>query len=191
MGVRVPFTKRERQQIAQSGNGYRPVNNWGGGDLPAPWAQGDVVEITADTVVDADLALWIGRYPPGENASMNDPRKVNMAGFYCLSYVCSIDDGDAWYCRVESDDGYGSDRLHIAYAARSNWDHDCDNMAPFRLVDTADPDGLRTRQEMLAAGWPTADQFTADVHCPTCGQICGPGSQALDRVQTAAAEVDA
>jgi hypothetical protein len=78
-------------------------------------------------------------------------------GFYVVSTAFSIDEGDAWYFRV-SDGVRGSDRLHVVYRDRTTqtgwaFDGDIDFMLPFRLVDTADPDGLAVRARMLAEGW--------------------------------------
>jgi hypothetical protein len=168
----MPFTKAERRAVVQSRLGHRPTNNWGEGNLPAPWAEGDVVEIVDGTLVDPATAERIGRYPAdGPAREMGDaPPPGSLVGFYVVTTAFSIDDGDAWYFRVDSTDGVGSDRLHVAHAERSNV-ASCDFMAPFRLVDTADRDGLRTRQEMLAAGWPTPDDFTPEQRCPHCQQV--------------------
>ena len=42
--TRLPYTRRQRHRWAQNGLGYRPTSGWSFGDLPAPWAEGDVVQ---------------------------------------------------------------------------------------------------------------------------------------------------
>lgn len=129
-------TKRERRRLSrQYGYGHRPVNDWGDGDLPAPYAEGDLLHLPE-------------RYDDRAMRGMGEP------GFYVVACAFSIDEGDAWYFRVARDARKGSsDRLHVAYASRSSFETDIDRMAPFNLVDTADPDGLEERERMLAAGW--------------------------------------
>ncbi len=145
-GKRRPFTKHERHRWAQNGIGHRAVNNWGSGDLPAPFAEGDVVR-------------WDGT--PCERL------RGQVGPLFVVTYCCSIDDGDAWYARVYDGTGeFGSDRLHIAWADRSTHDEDCNYMASFTLVESADPEGLALREQMLADGWTFQKPFT----CPTCGQ---------------------
>ena len=154
---RIP-TKRLRGQCTQNGYGRRPVNRWGDGDLPGPFAEGDVVRLVGE---------------PHE-------RLRGLAGpIFVVSYACSIDEGDAWYMRVTDfsegpfDDMFdrrrkywaGSDRLHVAWAERSDWTDDVDWMACFELVETADPEGLALREQMLADGW----SYTSPPKCPTCG----------------------
>jgi hypothetical protein len=146
-------TRRERRRIAEHW-GHRPVNNWGDGDLPAPWAEGDLVH-------------WSGE---PANTRLHDMEP----GYGVVYYATSIDEGDAWYFRVTNKpDGYG-DRLHVAYAARSSetWREDIDWMANFTLVDTADPEGLAKREAMLRDGWTLEPP---DV-CPTCGHRLPPHS---------------
>ena len=148
---RKPFTKRERHRWTQNGLGYRPTNNWGEGDLPAPWAEGDVVELI-DPVPDEGDGY---------------PRLRGLTGpFFVVVYATSIDEGDGWYFRVrDGGDGYSSDRLHVVCAERSEWDTSVDWMAPFRLVDPADPEGLALREQMIADGW----TYTAPRRCESCG----------------------
>lgn len=144
------FTKKFMKRTCQT-FGNRPTNNWGSGDLPAPWCEGDVIEL-------------VGERP--------ERRLLDLTGtMFVVSYATSIDEGDAWYFRVanESSDR-GSDRLHVAYSERSTWDEDCDYMAAFRLVQTVDPEGLALRQRMLADGWETL----LHVRCPTCGTHVWP-----------------
>jgi hypothetical protein len=149
MGKRLPFTRRERHGATQNGLGYRPVNDWGSGDLPAPWAEGDVVRLTG-TVEDGRL-------------------RGMETEFFVVTYATSIDEGDAWYFRVwDGKHDHGSDRLHVAYPERcaaGSWTP-CDYMAGFELVDTADLEGLSERERMIAAGWAFTDQWDT---CPTCG----------------------
>ena len=139
------FTKRERRRSCDS-YGHRPVNGWGDGDLPAPWACGDLVELPEGTEVEDDR--WEGRGP----------------AFLVVCCAFSIDEGDAWYFRV-TDGEQVSDRLHVSFASRSTFSKDLDYMAPLRLVDTADPEGLAKRESMLRAGW----SYTKRPRCGTCG----------------------
>lgn len=152
MGSRVPYTKRERRLIAQD-FGYRPVNDWGDGDLPCPWAQGDLVRL--DGEVDDDRMRGVPPHPQG---------------LYVISYACSIDEGDAWYMRVGTFDEKGyvicSDRLHVAYTERCQWDTAVDYMAPFTLIDTVDPEGLALRERLIADGWSFEQRWDT---CDACG----------------------
>ena len=133
MSPRLPFNKRTRHRWTQNGYGHRPVNNWGDGDLPAPWAEGDIVELVDESLAGGRLRGQVGP-------------------MFVVSYATSVDEGDAWYFRVYDGAGdRGSDRLHVATPASTYLV--CDYMAGFRLVDTADPEGLATRQRMLADGW--------------------------------------
>jgi hypothetical protein len=146
-------TRRERRRWAEHW-GNRPVNDWGSGDLPAPWAEGD-------------LAHWSGDPP-------NDRLRGMEPGYFVVHYATSIDEGDAWYFRVANGSEYrGSDRLHVVYAARSTWDEDIDWMAGFELVDTSDPEGLAKREAMLRDGW----TFQPPRTCPTCGSYLPPDSE--------------
>lgn len=135
IAVTKSFTKRQRRSFSrQYGYGRRPVNNWGDGDLPGPYAEGDVL------------------FRP-EDAPAND-RLYGMGwGYFVVSAAFSIDEGDAWYMRVTNHPDRGSDRLHVAYADRCSWDHSCDWLAGFTLVETSDPDGLEDRRAKIAAGW--------------------------------------
>lgn len=154
------ITKRDRSRLAGGKRDYgrRPVNDWGSGDLPAPFAIGDLVHLLG-----GDTSRF--REVPTD-------RPV-----YVVTNAYSIDQGDAWYFRVgcvvteDRPDGIyewdvHSDRHHVAYAARSSWDEDVDWMACFELVDTADPDGLAEREALLAAGWSFEERWQT---CPTCG----------------------
>lgn len=134
LGVDKPFSVKKRRQMSrQYGYGHRPTNDWGSGDLPAPWAEGDLVFLPED--VDNDRLRGMGW------------------GFFVVANVFSIDEGDAWYCRVTNNLRWASDRLHIAWSERCSWDEDVDWMAGFELVESADPEGLAKRKELLAAGW--------------------------------------
>lgn len=75
-----------------------------------------------------------------------------LGPWFYVTYGPSIDDGDAWYFRVEDGsidprwgERRGSDRLHVVPTQ-------CDYMAGFRLVETSDPPGLAEREALLAAG---------------------------------------
>lgn len=148
-GQRKPFTKRERTRMTTCGFGHRPVNDWGGGDLPAPFAEGDVLHL--DAVPEYSRLHGMG------------------PGYFVVTYATSIDEGDAWYFRVSDGNEFtGSDRMHVAFPDRCapgswepvNW------MAPFDLVESADPEGLARRERMIADGWAFTDHWQT---CPTCG----------------------
>jgi hypothetical protein len=127
--VGVSFTQRERKRLCrQNGYGYRPRSGWGSGDLPAPWAEGDLVKRISDA---ADDRLG----------------NINTMTYdeFVVAAVFSIDDGDEWYCRVAAANGEVSDRLHVISDST-------DYMAAFELIDTADPKGLALREKMLADG---------------------------------------
>lgn len=124
---------------------YRPLCAWGDGDLPAPYAVGDIIDVPAGA-----KALERMVHAPG-------------AGRYEVSSVWSIDEGDAWYVRLcykafpasrRRRVVLYSDRLHVATAARcESFDEDTDWLAGCTLVVTADPAGLAQRNDMLAGGW--------------------------------------
>lgn len=142
-----PFTLYQRQRLCrQDGYGHRCTNNWHMGDLPAPWAEGDLIFIPEDKT----------------NNRMDDMGW----GYFVVSAGFSIDDGDAWYFRVTNTKDNGSDRLHVAFKERSTWDEDADWMAGWQLVESSDPEGLATRERLLAEGW----TFTKPKVCPHCGQ---------------------
>ena len=144
-------TKRQHRRLGRGATfGSRPVNNWGDGDLPAPFAEGDL--------------LWLPE--PYEVERM---RGMGQPGWYVVTYATSIDEGDAWYFRVTNDPENGSDRMHVIYAARSDSlgsDTDHDWMAPFVLVETTDPVGLAERERLLAEGW----TYVQPPRCDACGQ---------------------
>ena len=132
--------------------GHRPLSNWGSGDLPAPFATGDL--------------LWLDQ-------PYNDKRmrpELGDPGWYVVVYSTSIDEGDAWYFRVEriGDPLRCSGRMHVVHADRAEMGQggDLDYMAPFELVETADPEGLAERERLLADGW----AYVRPPRCRTCGQ---------------------
>ena len=143
MSARKAFTQRQRRTLStQNGYGYghRPRTEWGAGDLPGPYAEGDV--------------LWL----PEEGAHVERMRGVS-SGYVVACCAFSIGEGDEWYMRVS--DGRcvdASDRLHVIPG--------CDFLADAVLVETSDPDGLALRERMLSDGW----TYTAPAKCPTCGQ---------------------
>lgn len=143
-------TFRQRCVMTQSGRPWRPTNEWCAGDLPAPWAEADVVRLGEET---------------------NDRMPPDGPGLYVITYATSVDYGDAWYFRIERfrGSGEGSGRLHVANAARSSrsWagDGGCDYMAPLTLVDTCDPHGLTLRNLMIEQGW---TQPPGPDDCPRC-----------------------
>lgn len=151
MTRRKPFTVDERRRISDTQYGHRARNAWGAGDLPAPFAEGDVVKLVG-TVADDRL-----RDEPG--------RMFDGAEHFVICYGPSIDEGDAWYFRVATFDSC-SDRLHVAWADRSDFPEDLNYMEAFELVETADPDGLAERERLLAEGW----SYEPTPKCPHCGR---------------------
>jgi hypothetical protein len=149
MTDRKPFTKREAARLCGGAAriGHRPRTGWGLGDLPAPWAVGDLIAVT----------------------ETND--RLSFAGPGLVCDVSSIDEGDAWYVYVASPDAdpkypwlhLRSGRLHLAWASRSTWDEDASWLSA-TLIETADPEGLALRERLLASGW-----SFFDATCPTCG----------------------
>ena len=142
-----PFTVNQRKGLCyQDGFGYRGRNRWGMGDLPGPYAEGDLIFIPEDKTHE---------------------RLRDMGwGYFVVSAGFSIDDGDAWYYRVSNARHFNSDRLHIAWADRSSWGEDKNWMAGWELVDTSDPDGLEVRNRLLAKGW----TYIGPKVCDQCGQ---------------------
>jgi hypothetical protein len=146
---RLPFNKRDRKRLCyQAGYGFRGTNDWGSGNLPGPYAEGDIVQLIDVSKTDDRLT---SRMPAG-----NGEFFVVCAGF-------SIGEGDDWYYRVSKGEG-ASDRLHVISG-------DVDYMTAFRLVDTADPDGLGLREWLLAGGWepPTCEQRGCFCDCHAVG----------------------
>lgn len=200
MAERLPFTKKQRRAWCQT-FGNRPVNGWGGGDLPAPWCEGDIVELSADAyalVGDAE----------------NSPRVDHGPGFYVVVYACSIDEGDGWYFRLShgtmvEHGPWGpsrdcSDRLHVFHEKRCLFDEgaaDIDWMAGATLVDTPDPEGLALRERMIADGWQPELSESELEHRATARLVASvrevvdaPGSAgfgAIDKLRGALAEWDA
>ena len=142
--------KRQIRRLGRGATfGSRPVNNWGEGDLPAPFAEGDL--------------LWLP-----EPYEVDRLRGMGQPGWYVVTYATSIDEGDAWYFRVTNDPKKSSDRMHVIYAERADVGSDVDHdwMARFVLVETTDPDGLAERERLLAEGW----SYEPPPRCPTCNQ---------------------
>lgn len=141
MGRRVLTTRRDRaRRMYQSGYGTRPYSNCGVGDIRAPYAEGDVVNIPAGAP-----AFTHGRIPHGWSPNPGQCKP----GLYRVVSVFSIGEGDDWYLRVcpiidgETVDNV-SDRIHIIPG-------DCDWSEGWELVETADPDGLAERHTALTA----------------------------------------
>lgn len=144
-----PFTVTQRKRLCyQYGYGHRERNDWNSGDLPAPFAEGDLVY--ADALDGAERV------------------KGMTPGYFVVCAGFSIDEGDAWYFRVCQTKHNSSDRLHVAYSARCTWTDDFDYMAPFTLIETSDGEGLVERQRLLAAGWAFTNNWET---CPTCGNV--------------------
>lgn len=157
--------------MVQDEVGFRATCDWDSGDLPAPWAQGDVLHILEDVGITAEIAERIARYPiGGPMVPMGGKSSTPLTGYYVVTYGPSIDEGDAWYFRVESETGTTSDRLHVSFPGRCSWESpECVNfMAPFVLVETADPEGLALREQMIADGWAYAPRESST--CPHCGK---------------------
>lgn len=75
----------------QNHYGYRARSHWGTGDLLAPWAEGDIVNIPADSKAFTD-----GRIP---HAWSKHP-ELSQPGLYRIVTCFSIGEGDEWYFRV-------------------------------------------------------------------------------------------
>lgn len=135
--------------------GHRPRCAWGSGDLPSPYAEGDIIDVPADA------------------KALERMESLDGPGRYKVIAAHSIDDGDAWYFRIAKymRKGPCSGRLHVAHAGRFDthgWGGvtEVDWLEGCTLVRTADPDGLAEREHMLADGWTFE---VADVRiCPTC-----------------------
>lgn len=141
-----PFTVYQRKGLCyQDGYGFRGRCDWGMGDLPGPYAEGDLLFIPEDRTHDRLHGMGWGYF-------------VVAAGF-------SIDEGDAWYYRVSNAKHSTSDRLHVAWTDRSTWDHDQNWMDGWQLIESSDPEGLAARNRLLADGW----SFTDPNVCPMCG----------------------
>src|SRR5438067_1765841 len=91
--------------------GFRPTSAWGDGELLAPWAVGDIVDIPAPEC-EADR-----RGIPHSWSAY--PEICKLPGRYVVTTAFSIGEGDEWYFRVSPmrDDGYtydeSSDRQHM------------------------------------------------------------------------------
>lgn len=149
--TRPAFSMRQRRRLSQHTLPHRPTVNWGSGELPAPWAAGDIVQVSPGA---AALERMHGDGP----------------GLYVVDTAFSIDDGDAWHFRVDNGTGHGSGRLHVARPwPFSTWDKPVDYMAGVTLVDTLDPVGLDRRARMIADGWALARTGTACSRCNGTG----------------------
>lgn len=139
---------------------HRPLSDWGAGDLPAPWAEGDRVRLVR---------------PPADPKQLDDMPLgyIGAAGTEDL-VVCSafsIGTGDEWYFRVQMPGiTRVSGRLHVVAEGRAaEWSELAgrDDMSCFDLVETSDPDGLVKRNGLLAAGWTPPPKPEP---CPACGR---------------------
>lgn len=126
----------------------RPTNNWGLGDLPAPYAIGDVLRL-------------------------HNPQPGALPGYYVVVAADSVDEGDAWRFYLSAADPESGKpsrmasrfKVYECYADRSDW-HEAHDLASFDLIETADPEGLDKRNAMLDDGW----TFEPTRPCPTCGR---------------------
>jgi len=121
----------------QGPKGWRALNAWGDGDLPAPWALGDVIDVPQDAPGVLDGRLYHG-------------------GQWKITAAFSISEGDEWYFRASPlrDDGTTdwdtiSDRLHQLA--------DYNALEGATLVSTTDAEGLTAREERLTT-WSLRDQ---------------------------------
>lgn len=137
----------------------RPRSEWGSGDLPAPYAEGDVIDVP-------EGARCLQPDDDGEARVRTGP------GRYVVTFATSIGGGDEWYFRIDPErpkrrQRRSSDRLHVVYADRSDAAADINYLEGTRLVRTVDPEGLSRRQLLLAANWqpPCYDR------CPECGHV--------------------
>lgn len=111
----------------------RPLSNWGSGDVLAPWAEGDVVDIPADSPAFTD-----GRIPH----AWSEHPELSPPGRYKVVTAFSIGEGDEWYFRVcpmqrnkVLRDEY-SDRIHMIPGV-------CNYTEGWTLVRSSDPDNVR------------------------------------------------
>lgn len=153
--------RRERRRAVGADFGHRARSAWDAGDLPAPYAVGDLVRYPEHPGVEQWQRMT--RY---RDSMDHAARPGELA---VVTYCPSIDDGDAWYVRLSplANTGHGSDRLHVVWADRcsGDWKDDVNFMAGVELVDTADPEGLAARGQLIRDGWTCQP---VDV-CPTCG----------------------
>lgn len=126
----------ERLLTVPYGFDYRPVNAWGAGDLPCPYAPGDLIDVPAGAKALERMDGWA-------------PGRYRVIGSF------SVDEGDASYVRLGrlGNERVVSGKLYVVSKARSGWDEDCDHLEGCKLVETADLDGWATRESMLLAGW--------------------------------------
>lgn len=171
MGRRLAYTLRERRAMCNTRYGWRPTNDWGSGRLPCPYAEGDIIQVGADCpAVAAQIdSKWSNDPETGRPTAANGKgyrRLPGGPGLYVAAYCTSIGEGDDWYIRLRSHDLLYCDRLHIIDGGR---DGATNFMADTITVDTPDPDGLRTREMMLHAGWTFEKAKAAAGPCACCG----------------------
>jgi len=113
----------------QGPKGWRPTNSWGDGNLPAPFAVGDVIDVPDD-----NPGVLAGRFYHG--------------GRWRITAAFSISEGDDWYFRASpmrenktTDWATISDRLHVL--------PDQNYLSDVTLVSTYDEEGLKLREEIL------------------------------------------
>ncbi len=154
--------RRERRRIVGASFGRRERCDWGAGDLPAPFAEGDLVRYPVDPTPDEWRWLTFNAHRATVGSRLPSPGDLAV-----IEACMSVDEGDAWFVRLtDLADAAPSARLRLVCADRSSWPTDRDDTGGLTLVDTADPDGLAERERLLAAGW-TLNQTEP---CPTCGR---------------------
>jgi hypothetical protein len=90
--------------------GYRQKSNFGAGDILAPWAEGEIVDIP-----EGALAFQDKRIPH----SWSERPELSKPGRYRVVTSFSIGEGNDWYFRVvpvvggKTIWGESSDRLHV------------------------------------------------------------------------------
>lgn len=120
----------------------RDRSRWGDGDLLAPWAEGDVVNIPADSPAFAD-----GRIPHSwsKHPELSPPGRYKVVGVY------SIGEGDEWQIRVCPMQGRkvlweeSSDRIHMIPGV-------CNYTEGWTLLKSSDPDNAGRE-------WPSPDEI--------------------------------
>lgn len=106
--------------------------------IPAPYAEGDLL-----------------RVPPGAHILERIERL--RPGVYQIVSAVSLDEGDVWYFRLHNDHRRRpTGELYVIHGGRASsyWKGtDFDALSGCELLETADPEGLAQREQMLADGW--------------------------------------
>jgi hypothetical protein len=114
--------------------GYRPRADWGDGLLPAPYSEGDLLDVPASAPGFAGPRPRIDNGPPG---------------LFRVIAACSVGEGDEWYFRVSAVSETRTDWARVS--GRLYVTPTVDHLAGATVVDCADPDGLRERKRLLSS----------------------------------------